>query len=413
MTIPKVGLLSEPAARWRRVFCLDAALPAVRDPDMGAFESAALGSSEAESPTPDDRISQALEAMRRIVRDRFGGDAQLLKRIGEISLSAQQAIDILRDTSTVPTATGREFEALEAVVVFDGSRPSFLVKNDRIDFATSYNTGNWKTDLAPLETALVEYASCVCRVELKGNHLGTAFLVTPTLAITNRHVAQALANLKGAKPILKSGCGVDFGREASPGRSTFDPRTVEEIAFTGASEISGAIDHNKLDLAVLRLSPSKLEGAAKNRHLAIGAVTAFELFDSNGCVVAIGYPADPKLYVPNQIWSEYGGIIRLLLEGEGGLKRLAPGQPLESARDGLADWTATHDATTINGNSGSPLFKFPIAEGPVVAGLHYGGRSGGDAVNWAHLLHYAADKQGYGHVGTFRDYCLKAGVELS
>src|SRR6185436_14690647 len=120
-------------------------------------------------------------------------------------------------------------------------------------------------------------------------------------------------------------------------------------------------------------------------HLVLGGVTADDVLDRR-FLVTIGYPADPKYHVTEQLWSEYGSVIRRLLEGDGGAKRLAPGQPMDAPRDGLTEWTATHDATTINGNSGSPLIKFPVEGGELrAAGLHYGGRSGGDRVNWAHL----------------------------
>ena len=81
--------------------------------------------------------------------------------------------------------------------MFDGTRPSFLVKNNRIDFASSFNTGTWQTDLQPRLDSLTFSLSCTGRVELGELHIGTAFLVTPTLAITNRHVAQAIATFEG------------------------------------------------------------------------------------------------------------------------------------------------------------------------------------------------------------------------
>ena len=53
--------------------------------------------------------------------------------------------------------------------------------------------------------------------------------------------------------------------------------------------------------------------------------------------------------------------------------------------EAIPRWTATHDATTINGNSGSPVAA--IRPGALkVTGLHYGGRWSGERTNWAHVL---------------------------
>jgi V8-like Glu-specific endopeptidase len=254
----------------------------------------------------------------------------------------------------------------------------------------------------------------VGRVELNDEHVATAFLVTPTLAITNRHVAQSIATFAGGKITLLDNCTLDFGREDGTGRKSFDQRKVLDIVFAGPAEIAAPIDHERLDLAVLRVSPSALAGAAGQRHMVIGGVTASNLVDDSRFVAAVGYPADPELFVPEKVWTEYGKVIRKLLEGDGGAKRFAPGQPMASPRENLTDWTATHDATTINGNSGSPLLAFPVAGGASRAiGLHYGGRSGGDRVNWAHLLHYVGARTGFGAQGTFADFCTREGIDLS
>jgi len=398
--------LSHAATRLRREFRLAA---------DGALESAPDPASP-RSQAPADRVAQAREAMLRIVTDRFGGDAALAGLVKSIVLSAAEAVAVLAEVEAIPSV--QQVEALEAVVVFDGTRPSFLVRSDAIDFDSSFNTGDWKTTLNPFLDQLTAHAACVGRVEMNGSHEGTAFLVTPTLAITNRHVAQSIASFANATITLNGACAVDFGREHVPrgGRDSFDRRTVTEIPFAGAAKITGLpIDHALLDLAVLRLSKSGLAGAAGERRLAVGGVTAGALVDDSRFLAAIGYPSDPELVVPGQVRTEFGEAIRKLLEGDGGEKRFAPGQPMSSPRTGLTDWTATYDSTTIGGNSGSPLLMFPLSDAgaPRAAGLHYGGRSVGDRVNWAHLLHYAGSKAGYAQQGTFAEFCTKEGISLS
>lgn len=388
------------AARWRREFGID---------DGGRTES--VGDS---APAPDDRLAMAREAMTRLVADRFGGDAALAEQVKSITLTASEALAVLQEAETIAVPTNTQIEALEAVVIFDGTRPSFLLKSDEIDFNSSFNTGTWKQDLAPFRAQLTAHAACVGRVELDGRHIATAFLVTPTLAITNRHVAQGIATFANGTITMFGDCRLDFGREDGTGRSSFDQRTITSIAFAGEAKVGGVpIDHELLDLAVLRVSASALSGAAAQRHLAIGGVNASDLVDDSRFVAAVGYPADPELVVPGKILTEFGDVIRKLLEGDGGAKRFAPGQPMTAPRDGLTDWTAIHDASTLNGNSGSPLLAFPVAASPRAAALHYGGRFGGDRVNWAHLLHYAGSKVGYVNQGTFADFCAREGIEFA
>jgi hypothetical protein len=387
--------------RWRREFRIGH--------ESGALESA-LETAGADPPSPGDRIALAREAMLQLVIDRFGGDGALIDQVKSIVLSAEDAITVLNEVeSAVPT--NQHLEALEAVVVFDGTRPSFLLREDEIDLATSFNTGSWREDLAPFLTELAQHAACVGRVELGVRHVATAFLVTPTLAITNRHVAQGIARFVDGRATLLGECALDFGREGGTGRKTFDRRRITEIAFAGADKVEAPIDHQRLDLAVLRVSDSALPGDAGQRHMRIGGVTASGLRDGSRFVAAVGYPSNPELHVPSRVWSEYGQVIRKLLEGDGGAKRLAPGQPVTEALEGLGEWTATHDATTINGNSGSPLVAFPVSGGhPLAAALHYGGRADGERVNFAHLLHYTGSRVGYGTQETFADFCAREGI---
>ncbi len=67
-------------------------------------------------------------------------------------------------------------------------------------------------DLASYLGRLELLISCVGRVELGERHIGTGFLVTPTLAITNRHVAQSIAKFDSNTITLKPNVFVDFGQ---------------------------------------------------------------------------------------------------------------------------------------------------------------------------------------------------------
>lgn len=390
--------------RWRRLF-----MPETH----GAAEDAGGLESMAVQDSPLDRIARAREAMQRVVKDRFGGDAALFKAVDQLALTGEEAIAVLDAAADAPSDD--QLSSLEAIVAFDGTRPSFLVKKQGIDFSSSYNTGTWDIDLKPYLDQLGRQISCVGRVEVGETHIGTAFLVTPTLAITNRHVAQSIASISNGGMQINANVFLDFGREEWDGKTSFDRRKVEALLFAGKDPIVKPIDHHKLDLAVVRVGVSKLADEQGQRYLPVGNISR-AAFMASGVVTAIGYPGAAQLFVPARLQTQYDKVLARLLEGDGGAKRFAPGNPITT--DGvadLADWTVMHDATTINGNSGSPVgILAPATNGPSVTmvGLHYGGDWGGERVNWAQLLGATGAAVGYGGSGTFAEFCATEGVAL-
>ena len=390
--------------RWRQLLIPQTA---------GALESAdsALESIVLEDD-PLDRLARARQAMQRVVKDRFGGDEALLKAVENLALTGEEAISVLDSAASEPTDD--QFASLEAIVAFDGTRPSFLVRQQRIDFTSSFNTASWKEDLNAYLGQLEQQIACVGRVELGDTHIGTAFLVTPTLAITNRHVAQSIAGIGDGKMQIKANVFLDFGREEWDARTSFDRRKVEALVFAGKDPIANPIDHRKFDIGIIRVSASELAGDQGKRHLPLGNATRAAVAAA-GIVTTIGYPGAAEFFVPTKLQTQYEKVLARLLEGDGGAKRFAPGKPVGTdGVAGLGDWTIMHDATTINGNSGSPvgMLQDNAALPFVTVGLHYGGAWGGDRVNWAHLLGAAGAATGYGTTTTFAEFCAAEGIAL-
>lgn len=359
---------AEKADAWRRRLGLNAGFA------LEGLEMAAPSASPAQ-----DRIAQAREEMRRVVLDQLGGDPALLEAIASITLSSEEAVAVIEQAARIPTPD--EFMALEAIVAFDGSRPSFLLKEDRVDFESSLAAPSWHARLAPLADEISRFSACVGRVELESRHIGTAFLIAPTLALTNRHVAQAIADFTADQPALLANVFLDFGREHG-GRDSHDRRAAKALLLAGSERIATPITHSRLDLALIEVAPSALPGEAGERFLPISTATGD--LAAGALAGVVGYPAAWEDYVPTSLRTQYGEALARLLGGDGGTKRFAPGET-----DGMLDtsprWSAMHDATTINGNSGSPMAL--LAPGPLsVAGLHYGGAWGGERTNWAHVL---------------------------
>jgi len=136
-------------------------------------------------------------------------------------------------------------------------------------------------------------------------------------------------------------------------------------------------------LALLRVEPSSCSDvSARLRKLELH-LNLVEI-EPSWTVAAVGYPGDWRRYVPPALRTQHEEVITRLLDGDSGCKRIAPG--LSSGMLPGVGSTATHDATTINGNSGSPLAILSGAAPLRAAGLHYGGQWQGERANWAHLL---------------------------
>lgn len=385
--------------RWRRR--LDISLSG--DTIETSLESLELGEATPAPPSPEQRIEQAREEMRRIVMDRLGGDPALLEAVESVRLTGEEAVRLLREGEG--QIEEQQADALEVIVAFDGTRPSFLIRDGRIDLDSSLASPDWRETLSEYLDPLASVAACVGRVEMGTQHIGTAFLVSPTLALTNRHVVQSIADFGSDPPELLAPCFLDFGREHQ-GRGSYDRREIRSILGTGRREIASPIDHSKFDAALIEVAPSTLVGEGADRHLTLARGSG--ILPLRRLAAAIGYPATWRQYVPAALRTAHEALLEQLLAGDGGTKRFAPGETSGMIAD-APRWTGKHDATTLNGNSGSPLLLLGKAEIETV-GLHYGGQWTGDRVNWAHMLEKCRDAQFRRDGATFATVLAERGV---
>ena len=195
-------------------------------------------------------------------------------------------------------------------------------------------------------------------------YAGTGFMVGEGLLLTNRHVAEFFVDGVGAGP--------DFLTFRADTKAVFDPQyeVGDPDPGTGPDLYSvkeALFVHPHWDAALLRVEPRGNTTLPPPLQLA----SAPPPFFGGGAlvnVVVIGYPYIDELSpdVPEQI-RIYGGIF--------GRKRIAPGY-LRTLEDTTTRYgrvkAATHDATTLGGNSGSAVID--LTSGQVVA-LHFGGIS--------------------------------------
>jgi endonuclease G, mitochondrial len=192
------------------------------------------------------------------------------------------------------------------------------------------------------------------RVELANHpslpYAGTGFVVGPGLLMTNRHVAEIFSIGLGVDELSfrpGSSAAVDFRRELD--RPDSHPFTIARVAMV----------HPYWDMSLL-----VVEGLADVPPLQLATTAPADLVGTE--VAVIGYPAlDPRNNVDLQ---------NRIFRGVFNVKRLAPGK-LRPAEDinsfGHDVSAATHDSSTLGGNSGSAVVD--VTTGKVV-GLHFAGR---------------------------------------
>jgi endonuclease G, mitochondrial len=370
-------------------------------PGLESFEAA-------EAPlSPDDiedRVEQSRETLLKLLEDYFGADPGREALVDRLLREGGEGLRMLADDDGDALGANPAAQAgLEAIVRTDGSRPSFLVKDGDIDLKSS-PVGSWGARLTGRMAALRTAVAAVGRIDtpgVGGGYQGTGFLVGPDVVLTNRHVLQLIAEEgAGGAWQLRPDVAIDFGHEFKA-RETVNRRRVKSVLFWGAKAINfSAIDHAKLDLALLELEPQTGDGP---KPFAVQSAPP----DQTGpglTMVTIGYPGPPP-------FSWYSvTLLDQLFQKSFGYKRLAPGETIASAAS-QSQWTLAHDATTLGGNSGSVVLAL---DGDHAAlGLHYGGQPAGPAENWSHRLDLVLGQTTGGAPATLTQVLEKYGARLT
>ncbi|MFF3455186.1 trypsin-like serine peptidase [Streptomyces sp. NPDC002730] len=279
--------------------------------------------------------------------------------VGQISQFAQQerdrvlsaganGLEKLADGRTDEISDDESF-GMEAIVLLEG-RPAILVQNQ--DFTSQQ--GDWAV-LDSHRAAIRDSIARVGRVEVFGHTsldwLGTAFLVSPDVIMTNRHVAMEFARGNGAGWTFQQGMSASVDMAEEYGALPTDSGPAYDI-----DEVLGI--HQDVDMALLRVS-SAVGGTALPTPLAVAADGPADL--PGRPVYCVGYPAyDGRRNEPESMRRIFMDIYNV--------KRLQPGTTTELVPE---QNVMKHDCSTLGGNSGSPVFDLVDHR---VLGLHFGGR---------------------------------------
>ena len=240
---------------------------------------------------------------------------------------------------------------LEAIVRVVG-RPPLLVKDGTYEKPP---TESLRKQLEPHRKRINKVVESVGRVEFRFHRMpwgGTGWMIDKNIVVTNRHVAElvAEADRRGGFSFKSSAIGRPFEarldyREEHGGALSKEAKLVR-VRFIAAL--------NQPDIALFeveagggfKLPPPIALGDAKKAVVGLG-------------IGVVGYPADdPDRNDPDRIADYFGDIFEV--------KRFAAGEITQAPEDGVL----MHDATTLGGNSGSVVFD--LATGDAM-GLHFAG----------------------------------------
>jgi endonuclease G len=228
-------------------------------------------------------------------------------------------------------------------------RPVILVENDSFD---APELPSVRDAIEPHRARIEHAVKRVGRVEFINHAMpwgGTGWLVDRNIVITNRHVAEIVAEAdgRGGFRFRVSAGGVPFGARLDF-REEFGSPEAMELPLKRVRYVARA---DQSDIALLEID---VDGSLPDPlSLSDAALTLQQP------VAIIGYPAYDSRNDPDDMARYFADIFDV--------KRLAPGTISQVA--GRQPFFM-HDATTLGGNSGSVVID--LASGRAV-GLHYAG----------------------------------------
>jgi trypsin-like peptidase len=258
---------------------------------------------------------------------------------GKIPDSETAALNAMKKLKDGKSPSAQELLALEFVIRI--MRPAPLSHGGMLD-PLDMGDGNFHPPATvqlwdDFRTKVQPLLSSVGRIDYRGNHIGTGFLVKSNVLATNRHVLDLLSGGAGILP--PDGVRVLFNHEYG----------ASESEATKADIIAVLDVHPKLDIALF-----EIKGTADRPPLPLDLTVSATDGDP---VVVVGFPAESR--GSNPIFAD------AVFKGQYGVRRGSLGEVMDTA-----DPLFYHDCTTLGGNSGSPVFSLLSHK---VIGIHRSG----------------------------------------
>ena len=304
------------------------------------------------------------------------GETASLRR--EVIAATPELLDRLAAGSRAEDLDPLARFTLESLIRMTG-RPVLRMEGDDFDAATQGEVGEW----APLllgtanRTWLSPLVKAIGRIDRLDEgqvvHLGTGTLVAENVVMTNRHVLDAFADpLPSGGFKLRRPAYIDFDdNPADPSRRF----PIIGVLGAGARRIGMRVDLSRLDIAFVAIG--RAEG--RTAPAPLGAARIDDMpSDAMNRIAVVGYPAPPGSNAvvdpaTQRVSLEMIDRLAALFQNRYGVKYLSPGVIDAKVGEVTGDpqgWAFAHDATTLGGNSGSPVLAF---ESMRLCGIHFGG----------------------------------------
>ncbi|MEN3325390.1 MAG: serine protease Do [Acidobacteriota bacterium] len=250
----------------------------------------------------------------------------------ELQGPAQEALDAIRQNRE---PSPKQLAALELVI--RTMRPAPLSKQGELP-DLEQELASIFVEWEAFRVAVKPHLYTIGRIDqVRANGVGTGFLVSKTLLITNKHVLDVLSFGTNR---LEQGQAVVLFREE------YNSSTEKAVDIVGVAAV-----HDTLDMALLRIEDTAFED--DRVPLSLGKNDS----KVGNKVVTIGYPLNDKARNPFFIGAIFGDRF--------GVKRAAPGEIIDTHNESIF-----HDCSTLGGNSGSPVIAIDTLQ---VVGIHRSG----------------------------------------
>lgn len=348
----------------------------------GAETGAALEGtiSDTEPLAADNGILDRIDARIAVEREQTEATSEMSEIDAARETLMHYASPALKKLATGDhVLTENERGALEAIIIVDGTRPSFLLCDGLADLSDP-TMDAWKSMVTAHRAKTQRIARAVGRIQPDGGsaakYVGTGSLVDTAkgLVLTNYHVivdakARGVAMTMNGRTITVDGwLEIDFAGEACAlTKNRYRIVSIELPEGYGPG-------FGRIDAAVARIEalpdskplPGAVPTLSSYPAYADGAMSSF---------ATIGFPGTPPLQTGVVDGVDWGMITGTLFRNIFGCKRLAPGtfeSPLGTRPDDTSKTAFGHNATTFGGASGSLLAAWADVDAPCF-GLHFYG----------------------------------------
>lgn len=334
------------------------------------------------APRPDDLLHRVDMVLKQLPPDEVGDPDKFRKAVATLLQHAEPALKKVLAPAAETLFDPDERASLEALIIPDGSRPSFLLRGGQIAKDHPF-LGIWKGDFEGFGTDIAKLAACVGRIQPPdggpARYSGTGTLIDRDqgLVLTNYHVVVDARDtfkvrLEGAGQVLKvlDDWVIDFdGETGTTRRNRWRIKEVRLPQGVGTG-LKG------LDAAVLRIEEfDPAESILPDQSIVLSGDPDHASGAAVQSLITIGFPGPPDTSASLNGKVDWKWVIGTLFNNRFGLKRVAPGR----MRGGVgqaslinAAHVLTHDATTFGGASGSLLHAWKDAYSPAFA-LHFAG----------------------------------------